>query len=42
MYKSELKVIKFINDNSNWRELLESAPYFLKIQDKDNYTLLIL
>ena len=41
MYKSELKVIKFINDNSNWRELLESAPYFLKIQDKDNYTLLM-
>ena len=36
----ELEVIKFINNNSNWRELLTQKPYCLSISEDDNYMLL--
>ena len=35
-----LKTIEFIRNNSNWRELLQAAPYHLSINEDDNYVLL--
>lgn len=34
-----LKLQKFIKENSNWRELLAAAPYYLKIKEDNNYIL---
>jgi hypothetical protein len=31
--------LNFIKENSNWRELLAAAPYYLKIKEDDNYIL---
>lgn len=36
----ELEVIKFINNNPNWRELLTQKPYCLSISEDNNYMLL--
>lgn len=35
-----LSLIKFINDNDNWKELLSKSPYCIKMQEKDNFILL--
>lgn len=34
-----LQLQNFIKENSNWRELLAAAPYYLKIKEDDNYIL---
>lgn len=34
-----MKLIKFINEHKNWRELLSNPPYSLKIKDDEGYTL---
>lgn len=31
----ELKIVKFIKENENWRELLKKEPYCLKIQESE-------
>lgn len=36
----ELKVINFIKNNSNWREILSVDPYNLIIKDDGNFTIL--
>ncbi len=35
-----LKVIQFIKDNPDWREVLSSAPYCLRISDDSGFTIL--
>ena len=35
-----LKVISFIKENQNWREILSSEPYSLLINDDGNFTIL--
>jgi len=35
-----LKVTEFINNNSNWREILSEPPYCLRIKDDGGFTLL--
>lgn len=35
-----LKLIDFINENKNWRELLAEPPYSFLIKDDGNYTLI--
>lgn len=34
-----MELIKFIETNNNWRELLTQPPYNLSIKEKDNYVL---
>ena len=34
-----LKIINFIREHDNWRELLADAPYNLKISEDDGYVL---
>ena len=34
-----MKLLEFIKDNKNWRDILSSAPYSLLIKEKDNYAL---
>ncbi|MBQ8749095.1 MAG: hypothetical protein IJZ29_01310 [Clostridia bacterium] len=36
----ELKVLQFINENDNWKEILSASPYCLKIKQDGEYTLL--
>lgn len=36
----QLKTIKFIKENDNWRELLSQAPYCLTINEDENYAIL--
>lgn len=38
--KNNLVVLSLINSNDNWREILSSAPYNLRIKDDDIYTIL--
>lgn len=38
--KRELKVLKLINSNRNWRDILSREPYNLIIKDKGQFTLL--
>ena len=35
-----LKVLDFIKDNKNWKELLQNAPYFITIREDEEYYLL--
>lgn len=35
-----MKVIEFIKQNENWRDLLTKSPYNLKIKDEDDLTIL--
>ena len=35
-----LKVIEFINNTPNWREILSEAPYYITIKDDGDFTLL--
>ena len=35
-----LKIIDFINQNKNWRDILSEAPYYLSIKDDGEYTIL--
>lgn len=35
-----LEVIKFINNNSKWREILKEEPYYLQMVDDGQYTIL--
>lgn len=35
-----LKTIEFIRNNTNWRDLLKEAPYYLTINEDDNYAIL--
>lgn len=35
-----MKLIQFINENKNWRELLTEPPYSFLIKDEGNYTLI--
>ena len=36
----ELKTIKFMKENNDWKELLQQAPYFLTIKEDKHYYLL--
>lgn len=36
----DLKVVKFIKSNENWRELLSSKPYFIEIKEDEDLILL--
>lgn len=36
----KIKLLDFIKENSNWREILSACPYNIKIKDKDELTLL--
>lgn len=38
--RKELEVLKLINSNRNWREILSQEPYNIIIKDKGRYTLL--
>ena len=38
--KKRYKIIKFINEHKNWRQILTSEPYNLKVKEDDNYILL--
>lgn len=38
--RKELEVLKLINSNRNWREILSQEPYNIIIKDKGQYTLL--
>ena len=40
LYMSSMELLKFINNNQNWKELLSEAPYYLKIKEQDGFTLL--
>lgn len=35
-----LKVIEFIKNNENWKELIQLEPYFIKIDEEQNYVCL--
>lgn len=35
-----LTIEKFIKENENWKELIQQAPYFLKIDEDDDYILI--
>ena len=35
-----MKIVEFINNNKNWRELLSSEPYHLTINDDGGFTIL--
>lgn len=35
-----LKIIDFINQNKNWRDILSEAPYYLSIKDDGEYAIL--
>lgn len=35
-----LKIIDFINQNKDWRDILSEAPYYLSIKDDGEYTIL--
>jgi len=37
---TKFKILHFINSNSNWREILSSAPYNLMFRDDGKYTLI--
>ena len=36
----EVKVLKIINQNNNWRDILSAEPYNLIIKEKNNFVLL--
>lgn len=36
----ELKVIEFIKQHDNWKELLSASPYYITIKEKNDYYLL--
>lgn len=36
----EVKVLKIINQNNNWRDILSAEPYNLTIKEKNNFVLL--
>ena len=38
--RNKLKILRFINSNHNWREILSSPPYNLMFRDFDGYTLI--
>lgn len=35
-----MELMNFIHNNENWRELIQEAPYCIKIKEDDNYILL--
>lgn len=35
-----MKLLEFINEHDNWKELLQQSPYNLIVKEKDDYTLL--
>ena len=35
-----LKIIDFINQNKNWRDVLSESPYYLSIKGDGEYTIL--
>jgi len=35
-----LEVLEFINNNKNWKEILEKNPYNIKIKEEDNFIIL--
>lgn len=36
----KLKVLEFINNNENWKEILEKEPYNIKVKEEDNFIIL--
>lgn len=38
--RNKLKILRFINSNPKWREVLSSSPYHITIKDYEGYTLL--
>ena len=35
-----MRVLELMNREYNWKEILQEAPYFINIKEKDDYVLL--